>query len=102
MCEKGFIMLTGEQVRKAIYDCSEYPAFDGTDYYAGGIHMQELADKLNAMLDSGECKITTSATDGLCGDDPKVYYELSCGHRIMLYGLDVPIRCAVCGKVVEQ
>lgn len=42
-------MLTAEQVQRAIYDCSEYPGFDGTEYYAGGIHMQELTDKLNGI-----------------------------------------------------
>lgn len=158
-------MLTAEQVQRAIHDCSKYSSLvDGTNYYAGGIHIQELVDKLNEFavkgepedytiavmpspltkgvyvvkkwrdngdgtftakwdditeklccpnwrgenyvkqgtLGVGECKIKTSVTDGLCGDDPKVYYELSCGHRMMLYGLDVPILCAVCGKVVEQ
>lgn len=53
-------------------------------------------------LGSGECKIIRSATDGLCSDNQKVYYDLSCGHRMMLYGLDVPIRCAVCGKAVKR
>lgn len=50
----------------------------------------------------GACHIAASATDGLCSDSPRKWYELSCGHSFMLYGLEAPAACAVCGKAVER
>lgn len=46
------------------------------------------------------CRITASATDGLCTDRPRQYFELSCGHSFTIDGLERPIACAVCGKKV--
>lgn len=55
-----------------------------------------------AELGSGTCRITASATDGLCSDNPRQYFELSCGHSFTLDGLGAPVACAVCGKAVER
>lgn len=47
-------------------------------------------------------KILSSSTEGLTGDFPMVYYELSCGHKLYvdgLHGLDI---CPVCLKKVER
>lgn len=55
-----------------------------------------------AELGSGTCHITASSTDGLCSDNPRQYFELSCGHSFTLDGLGAPVACAVCGKAVEQ
>lgn len=54
-----------------------------------------------AELGSGTCRIIASSTDGLCSDNPRQWFKLSCGHSFMLYGLDVPVACAVCGKRVS-
>ena len=48
------------------------------------------------------CRITASSTDGLCSDNPRHYFELSCGHSFTINGLDAPVACAVCGKVVKN
>lgn len=51
----------------------------------------------------GECKVIASATNGLTTDTtdiPKQWFRLSCGHTFMIYGLDTPVACPVCGKVV--
>lgn len=50
----------------------------------------------------GECKIVASSTDGLTTNDPKKWFELSCGHSFMLYGFDAPICCPVCGRTVKR
>lgn len=50
----------------------------------------------------GECHIVSSATEGLVSDDPKQWFELSCGHSFMVDGLEPPKCCAVCGKVVRR
>ena len=42
--------LTAEQVHDAIFNGSSYASFDGAKYYADGIRMQEIADRLNAEL----------------------------------------------------
>ena len=42
--------LTAEQVEKVIHDCSAYASYDGCTYYASGIRLQEITDKLNEML----------------------------------------------------
>ena len=47
--------LTADQVRKAIFNGSSYASYDGAKYYADGIHMQAIADELNAALGGGEC-----------------------------------------------
>ena len=94
--------LTAEQVRAAILSGSSYAKRYGAKYYADGINIQVIADELNAELGSGTCRITASATDGLCSDNPRKWFELSCGHTFMLYGLGTPVACAVCGKVVGE
>ena len=48
-----------------------------------------------------ECKVLATVTDGLTGDNPKRYFELSCGHSLFLPGLeDVPKFCPRCGASV--
>lgn len=46
------------------------------------------------------CYIVASSTDGLCSDNPRQYFELSCGHSFTIDGLKRPVACAVCGKIV--
>lgn len=48
------------------------------------------------------CRITASATDGLCTDRPRQYFELSCGHSFTLDGLEPPNCCPNCGKAVKR
>lgn len=55
-----------------------------------------------ATLGRGECKVVASSTDGLTSDNPKQWFELSCGHAFKLYGLGAPVACPVCGKVVKH
>ena len=55
-----------------------------------------------AELGSGTCRITASATDGLCSDNPRIWFKLSCGHSFTLDGLGAPVACAVCGKTVKR
>ena len=50
----------------------------------------------------GTCRITASSTDGLCSDNPRQYFELSCGHSFTLDGLGAPVACSVCGEAVER
>ena len=54
-----------------------------------------------AELGSGTCRIIASSTDGLCSDNPRQWFELSCGHSFTLDGLGVPVACPVCGKAVS-
>ena len=54
------------------------------------------------ILYGGECKVVASSTDGLTTDEPKKWFELSCGHSFMLYGLGAPICCPVCGRIVKR
>ena len=55
-----------------------------------------------AMLGAGECEVVMSSTDGLCTDDPKHWFKLSCGHSFTIDGLEKPVVCAVCWKAVER
>lgn len=50
----------------------------------------------------GTCHIIASSTDGLCTDNPRHWFKLSCGHSFKLAGLKAPIACAVCGKRVSN
>ena len=61
------------------------------------LYAKELAD---ATLGAGECEVVMSFTDGLCTDNPKHWFKLSCGHSFMVDGLGKPVACAVCGKAV--
>lgn len=48
------------------------------------------------------CHVTASSTDGLCSDNPRKYFELSCGHSFTFDGLEMPNFCPNCGaKVVN-
>lgn len=67
-----------------------------------GIDYKGIADELNAALGGGECRIAASSTDGLTSDEPKQWFELSCGHVFKLYGLGIPVACPVCGKAVKR
>ena len=64
--------------------------------------MQEIADELNVERHVETCRITASSTDGLCSDNPRHYFELSCGHSFTLDGLEPPNYCEVCGAKVIQ
>ena len=55
-----------------------------------------------ATLRGGMCHITASSTDGLCSDNPRQYFELSCGHTFTLDGLEPPNYCPNCGAKVIQ
>lgn len=61
----------------------------------------KLAD-MNAERHVETCRITASSTDGLCSDNPRHYFELSCGHSFTLDGLEPPNYCKVCGAKVIQ
>lgn len=50
MSDETTLLLTAEQVEKAIHDCSTYASYDGCTYYASGIRLQAIADELNATL----------------------------------------------------
>lgn len=91
--------LTVEQVRETIERNARSTVgrhvFSDAQYGA-------ITDELNAALGSGECKVVASSTDGLTTDEPKKWFELSCGHSFMLYRLGVPICCPVCGRIVKR
>ena len=90
--------LTAEQVRKVLLyylPHREYYSVEQTDAW------QAIADELNE-LGSGTCHITASATNGLCSDNPRKWFKLSCGHSFTLDGLGAPVACAGCGKMVER
>ena len=55
-----------------------------------------------ATLGSGECRVVASSTDGLCTDNPRHWYELSCGHSFTVYGLEMPVACPICAKAVKR
>ena len=55
-----------------------------------------------ATLGAGECEVVMSSTDGLCTDNPKHWFKLSCGHSFTVDGLEKPVACAVCGKEVKR
>ena len=61
-----------------------------------------LEQAIAATLGSGECEITASATDGLCSDNPRIWFKLSCGHSFTLDGLEAPNYCPNCGKAVNK
>ena len=92
----GVGKLTAEQVRGAI------ERRFGFDVWVPPKRWQAIADELNAALCGGECKVVASSTDGLMTAEPKKWFELSCGHSFMLYGLDAPICCPVCGRIVKR
>jgi len=92
--------LTAEQVREAIKanslaETSSLFEFNDSSW-------QAIADELNAERHVETCRITASSTNGLCSDNPRHYFELSCGHSFTINGLDAPVACAVCGKVVKN
>lgn len=64
--------------------------------------VSDYARHIAATLGRGECKVVASSTDGLTSDNPKQWFELSCGHAFKLYGLGAPVACPVCGKVVKH
>jgi len=75
------------------------------------MRMEEAADTIislrdrlqDAVLGSGTCKITATATNNLMYPDYMTkWYELSCGHSLTLKGDEAPKWCAVCGKAVER
>jgi len=88
--------LTAEQVWRAVDPRSVCVPEKGDKEW------QAIADELNAERHVETCRITASSTDGLCSDNPRHYFELSCGHSFTINGLDAPIACAVCGKVVKN
>lgn len=59
-------------------------------------------DTVESLHTDGTCRIMASATDGLCSDNPRKHFKLSCGHGFTLDGLGTPVACAVCGKAVER
>ena len=67
---------------------------------------KELREEFKKLREEGvyhgECKVVASSTDGLTNDNPKKWFELSCGHTFMLYGLDAPVACPVCGRKVDE
>ena len=88
--------LTAEQVREAIEKRFDF------DVWVPPGRWQAIADELNAAVGNGTCHIAASATDGLCSDNPRQYFELSCGHSFTLDGLEAPVACPVCGKAVKR
>ena len=93
-------MLTAEQVREAIERHSAWIIGNNRCFHDGAY--EEIADELNTTVGNGTCHIAASATDGLCSDNPRQYFKLSCGHGFTINGLDAPIVCAVCGKAVKR
>lgn len=93
-------MITAEQVHDAIFNGSTYASYDGVMYYANGIHMQEIADELNATLDTGTCRWEyPQGTNGWLG-----YMVCSgCGEKFDECVTDTAHYCPNCGrKVVEE
>ena len=88
--------LTAKQVSEAIEKCFDF------DVWVPSERGQAIADELNAERHVETCRITASSTNGLCSDNPRRYFELSCGHSFTINGLDAPVACAVCGKVVKN
>lgn len=89
--------LTAEQVQKVIY---KHGINDGFVYSILKGSFQAIADELNAERHVETCRITASSTDGLCSDNPRHYFELSCCHSFTLDGLEPPNYCEVCGAKV--
>ena len=95
--------LTVEQVHDAVLENFEETYETSYDHWEPSrFDWQAIADGLNAELVSGTSRITASSTDGLCSDDPRQRFELSCGHSFTLDGLGAPVACPVCGKAVER
>ena len=80
------------------YDYSEISRMlrDAADTIEG------LRERLQDDVLRGECEITASSTVGLCTDNPKHWFKLSCGHSFTVDGLGKPVACAVCGKAVRR
>lgn len=63
----------------------------------------KLNERVRALEEGrGECEVVESASDGLCSDNPRHWYRLSCGHSFTIDGLEKPVTCAVCGKAVKR
>lgn len=60
--------------------------------------MKRICEVWNAKFEAETCRIVASSTDGLTTNEPKKWFELSCGHSFILYGLDTPAACPVCGR----
>lgn len=91
-------VLTAEQVREAIFNGSAYASYDGAKYYADGIHMQAIADELNARAER-TCRNIDIETCGyfICSE-----CKTSCSIDYELSGWGTPRYCPNCGaKVVS-
>ena len=76
--------LTAEQVRSAIFNGSSYASYDGAKYYADGIHMQAIADELNATI--------TSRAERTCADVAEECNQWKCsecGAEAVLYDVEM-------------
>ena len=60
-----------------------------------------MIDNRTTELGSRNCRITETVTDGLCSDNPRKWFKLSCGHSFTIDGLETPVACPLCGKFVE-
>lgn len=90
--------LTAEQVHDAIFNGSTYASYDGVKYYADGIHMQEIADELNAAMGAETCKPEKECLDSY--GDLTVTVCSNC--RVAIDDLEDCYYCPNCGaKVVE-
>ena len=100
--------LTAEQAREAIMSVDRWEkpmgntGLTNTHLIIRDDGWQAIADELNAELGSGTCRISASSTDGLCSDNPRQRFELSCGHSFIVDGLGAPVACPVCGKAVGR
>lgn len=93
--------LTAEQVRECVRGVYFEGYGDGATRRWHGIEetdWQTIADKLNAMLGAGTCKVLIAKrTRG-----PWIYHT-SCGHTFLHYVDDGPInRCPNCGKRIKE
>lgn len=59
----------------------------------GVVYVPEQSDE----LENGTCRIAASMTDGLCSDNPRQWFKLSCGHSFTVDCLEAPVACPVCG-----
>ena len=103
--------LTAEQVHDAIFNSSSYASFDGAKYYADGINMQAIADKLNARAER-TCKLKWTLQGetqtqefwrcecGACGHEFGVEDRSSFPFKMTVNKVDIPNFCPNCGARV--
>jgi hypothetical protein len=47
-------------------------------------------------------KVNASVTEGLTSSNPRIWFELSCGHSFMVDGLNMPRCCPMCTALINM